>query len=154
MMRGEFHRADGLVIPNNCTVFGARAILAMGLRGKACTLAVGLCSGVYDPSMVIGDLVEPSSAHGYARLALARNDTDWPVEGAVNGERYVESKSLVWTASGGNFDQPITRMFLFMVSTDFTGGIFGISSALPDPLVITPTTPVDDRTFKYRLYLR
>jgi len=153
-LRGEFHRADGLVIPNNITTFGARALLAMGFRGEACTLSVGLCSGVYDPDLVIGDLVEPTTTNGYARIALARNATDWPTEDSLNGEEYAESKNVFWTASGGNFSAPITRLFLFMVSSDFTGGIFGLSAALPEPLLITPTTPLGERTFRYRVYLR
>lgn len=153
-LHGEFLQGDGLVIPNNVALAGARAILGMALRGGTCVMSVGLCSGVYTPGLLITDLVEPTVTNGYARIGLNRNTTDWPTEGSVNGERYVESKALVWTASGGNFSSPITRMFLIFTSADFPAGIFALSSALPLPLLITPTTPVDDRTFRYRLYLR
>jgi len=154
-LRGEFRRADGLVIPNNVTIVGARTILAAALRNTVPTFWVGLCSGVYTPDLQIEDLVEPTLAtNGYARLAVARDATGWPSDGEVNGEVYFESLALVWQAIGGPFDQPITRMFLSQTQNGLTGDVLALSAALPDDFIIEETTPEVDRTFKYRLFAR
>src|SRR3546814_18255946 len=38
MIRGEFIRGDGLVLPNNITSYGAELLLAAALQGVATTL--------------------------------------------------------------------------------------------------------------------
>jgi hypothetical protein len=120
--RGEFIRRDGLVIPNNVTIAGARAVLAAALRNTVPAFWVGLCSAVYEPDLAIEDIVEPTIAtNGYARLAVARDSTGWPGDGQVNGEVYFESLPLVWQATGGPFDQPITRMFICQTQAGLTG---------------------------------
>lgn len=154
--RGEFvRRSDGLVIPNNITTAGAQAILAAALRDTVPTFWVGLCSAVYQPDLSIEDVTEPTLAtNGYARIAVARDLTGWPSDGVVNGEVYFESLPLVWQATGGPFDQPITRMFICQTDVGVTGDIIALSSALPDDLTIDVTTAEPDRTFIYRLFAR
>lgn len=157
MLRGEFRFENGLIVPNNVTLAGAGAILAAALRDTAIQFWVGLCSAVYEPDLRIEDLVEPTLAtNGYARLAVARDSTaaGWPGGGVVNGENYLESLSLIWTAVDGPFDQPVTRMFISQEEDALAGDVLALSAALPDDLVITPDTAEVDRTFKYRLYLR
>jgi hypothetical protein len=154
-LRGEFVRSDGLVIPNNVTIAGARMLLAAALRNTVPTFWVGLCSAVYEPDLAIEDVVEPTIAtNGYARLAVARDSTGWPGDGEVNGEVYFESLPLVWQATGGPFDQPVTRMFISATEAGLTGDIFALSAPLPDDLVIDIDTLEVDRTFKYRLFAR
>jgi len=157
MLRGEFRFENGLIVPNNVTLVGAGLILAAALRDSAISFWVGLCSAVYEPDLRIEDLVEPTLAtNGYARLAVARDSTaaGWPSGGVVNGENYLESLALTWAAVGGPFDQPVTRMFICQSATDLAGDVIALSAGLPDDLVITPDVALEDRTFKYRLYLR
>lgn len=155
MLRGEFRCGSGLVIPNNVTEAGARAILVGALRNIFSTLYVGLCSAVYEPDLQIQDIVEPTLAlNGYARQAVARDSTGWPSDGLVNGENYLETLPLIFSAAGGDFSQPVTRLFLSQTANGTTGDVLALSAPLPDDLLITPTTPLVDRTFKYRLYLR
>lgn len=155
MLRGEFRCQNGLVIPNNVTLAGSAAILAAALRNTEISFFVGLCSAVYDSLLTIEGLVEPTLAtNGYARLAVARDNTGWPSGGVVNGENYIESKALVWTAVGGPFDKPVTRMFICQTEAGVAGPVLALSAPLPDEFVVTPETPEPDRTFKYRLYMR
>lgn len=155
MLRGEFRFQSGLVIPNNITTEGARTILAAALRNTVPEFWVGLCSAVYQPDLAIQDLVEPTLAtNGYARLAVARDSVGWPSDGEVNGEVYFESLPLVWEATGGPFDQPVTRMFICGDEVALTGDVFCLSAALPDDLIIDEDTLEPDRTFTYRLFAR
>jgi len=155
MLRGEFRFKNGLVIPNNVTTFGAQTILDLALRAHVADFYVGLCQGVYTPDLQIESLIEPTiGVNGYARLALARNDVDWPTAGLLNGQPYLESKDLVWLAVGAAFDKPITRMFIAPSADAVVGNLFCLSGALPAELTIGPDTIESDRTFNYRLYLR
>jgi hypothetical protein len=73
MFRGEFHRADGLVIPNNVTIFGAQSILTGFARNTVPTFFVGLCNAVYQPDLTLAQLEEPTIAtNGYARFPYTR----------------------------------------------------------------------------------
>lgn len=155
MLRGEFVRGDGLVIPNNITKLGAELILKAAMQGVTPTFFLALGKFVPDIDLQLEDLAEPTiGVNGYARIGLAQDDTDWPDNGFLNNEAYVESKSVVWTASGGDFDKPVTRIAL-VNNDDQTDGdiVIAASSAFPE-LVITPTTDEVLRTFKYRIYLR
>ena len=161
MLRGEFVRGDGLVIPNNITLYGARTILAAALRNEAPTFFVGLVDAAPDPELLISQVVEPSMANGYARKGITRDAAGWPIEGNLNGEPYFESDWMIWAAAGGNFDKPIRRMMLVQKATNVNGDatdanlrVIALSSALPADLTITPTTLEANRKFKYRVYLR
>ncbi len=154
MLRGEFHCANGLVIPNNITKFGAATILAAAMRNTVPAFWVGLVDGVPDPDLQLEDLTEPTFTNGYARIAITRDGTGWPTTGEVNGEPYIESGWLTWAATGGNFSEQIRRMVIVPDDTDTTGNVFALSAALPALLTITPTTLEADRRFKYRIYLR
>lgn len=155
MFRGEFRFANGLVIPNNITTVGIQTLLGLALRDTDTTLWVGLCSAVYAEDLQIESLTEPTLAtNGYARLAVERTIVGWPSDGLVNGEPYLESKDLVFTASGAPFDQAVTRMFLCFDEDALTGDVFALSAALPDEFIVDTTTPLPDRTFRYRIYAR
>jgi hypothetical protein len=154
-LRGEFIRSDDLVIPNNVTTVGAQTILGAALRNTVPTLWVGLCSAVFAPDLRIEDLAEPTiGLHGYARLPITRDNVGWPTTGVVNGETYFETLELIWLAVAAPFDKAITRMFLCGTQNGVVGDVYALSAALPDGLTIDPTTPLADRTFKYRLFAR
>lgn len=155
MFRGEFHLANGLVIPNNITIFGAQSILAAFARNTVPTFFVGLCSAVYEPDLEIGDIEEPTiGVNGYARLPITRDAIGWPSDGLVNNEPYIESLTLVWAAVGGPFDKAVTRMFLTPEESAVNGDIFCLSGALPDEFTIDVDTLEVDRSFKYRIFGR
>lgn len=154
MLRGEFRTPSGLVIPNNITKFGAETILAAALRNTVPTFWVGLVDGVPDPALLIQNLQEPSFTNGYGRIQIARSNVGWPGAGDVNGEPYLESGWLTFAASGGNFSKSIRRMMIVATQSGTTGNVIALSAALPALRLITPTTPLADRQFKYRIYLR
>lgn len=160
MLRGEFIRGDGLVIPNNITLYGARTILAAALRNDAPTFHVGLVYAAPDPDLLISDCVEPLFQDGYERKQITRDNAGWPVEGNLNGEPYFESDWLTWTATA-DFSEAILRMMLVQNATNMADDlsdknlkVIALSGALPADLTITPTTPEANRKFKYRVYLR
>lgn len=153
-LRGEFIRANGLVTPNNVTKVGAQKILDLCFREGSNEFWVGLCTGAFDPGLQVEDLVEPTFTNGYARKQLQNDLDDWPTSGEINGERYVESKDLVWVAAPAAFSAAVTRMFICFDDVATVGDVFALSAALPDEFIIGPTTLVADRTFRYRLYLR
>lgn len=155
MFRGEFHRADGLVIPNNVTIFGAQSILAGFARNTVPTFFVGLCSAVYEPDLTLAQIDEPTiGTNGYARIPVARDNIGWPNTGLVNDEPYIESLALVWAAVDGPFDKAVTRMFITPEEIAIVGDIFCLSGAVPDEFIVDVDTLEADRTFKYRLFAR
>lgn len=159
-MRGEFHCANGLVIPNNITRFGARTLLAAAVRNEVPTFYVGLVDGAPDPDLLISSLSEPLFANGYTRQAILRSNVGWPVEGVVNGETYFESDWLTW-ASTDKFDKPVRRLMLVSNQTNVADDatpknlrVLALSATMPADLLITKDTPEANRKFKYRLYAR
>lgn len=155
-MRGEFVRADGLVIPNNITTYGVRSIFGWALRNEAYALHMGLANCAPSPLIRLQDLNEPTiGVGGYARQAIPRNSTGWPVFSELNGETYYETRAFVFAASGPGFDKPINRLVLTNTLDGVTGDqVVALSGPLPEELTIIPTTPEVERTFKYRIYGR
>lgn len=155
MIRGEFIRADGLVIPNNVTTYGVKSIFRWALRDEDYSLFLGLANCSPNVLLEIEDLNEPTiGTGGYARQAVTRT-TGWPVFGQLNGEQYYETGLFVFTATGDGFDKPINRLALINSETDVTGEkVVALSGPLPAALTITTETPEADRTFKYRIYGR
>lgn len=153
MLRGQFERADGLILPNNITQFGIQTILELALRDTDVDFYVGLCNAVYAPDLNVADIDEPTiGVNGYARLALNRDATDWPNAGTINAEFYLQSKFLTWAASGGDFDQAISRMFICLHPTSLVVDVFALSAVLPDELTIGIATAEADRKFRYSIF--
>jgi hypothetical protein len=89
LLRGEFMRSDGPVIPNNVTTVGAQTILGAALRNTVPVLWVGLCSGGLCARSSDRRAAEPDYwTNGYARLPVTRDNVGWPTTGVVNGEVY------------------------------------------------------------------
>lgn len=153
MIRGEFIRGDGLVLPNNITPIGAEKILRMAMRDESFTLFMGLCEGVYTPTMTLAELTEPTiGTNGYARQAMTRDNAGWPTIGVTNGEQYVESAPHIFVPTGSGFNQDISRMW---ISDGLTSSVvLMLGTPLPAPIRLLSTTPVLQRTFTYRFYLR
>lgn len=157
MFRGEFIRkSDGLVIPNNVMTYGIRTILKAGLRNDAINLHVALANCNPDPLLAAEQLNEPTiGVNGYARQALPRDATGWPVYSQLNGETYLETKFFVFEAVDDDFDKPVNRLAIIDHATQTNGQIVvALSGAFPTEITITPDTDEADRSFKYRLYAR
>lgn len=156
MLRGEFIRADGLVIPNNITSWGAARILRAAMLNVDSEWWVALVNVVPEQDLQIEDLNEPTiGVNGYERIEILRSIVGWPAEGTLNGEFYVESGFLTWEAVGGDFDAAVTRMAILTSETDTDGEeVVCLSGAFPAELTVTPETAEADRKFKYRIYLR
>lgn len=152
-MRGEFIRGDGLVIPNNVTIFGTNKLLGMLFQQLPGTLYVGLCSGVYSPTVTTIELTEPTlGVGGYHRLEAPRGLASWPTQGTLNGESFVESADLIFVPTAAAFDEEVSRLF---ISDSAAGtGVMMLGGAFPAAVTLTPMTPIAQRTFRYRFYLR
>lgn len=152
-MRGEFIRGDGLVIPNNITNLGVESILKKALRGDAFTLFMGLCNCAPNPELRQEDLNEPGLGFGYARIAVETTNIGWPMQGTINGEVFFESQACVFAPAQPWI--PVSRPYFSISQTDIVGRkVFSLGATLPNTVILTPTTPVAERTFKYRIYGR
>lgn len=154
-MRGEFRFDNGLVLPNNISIAGAKAILDSAFRLQSQTWFAALVSGAPTVDMNQSDMLEPSiGVNGYARVSLAHNSTGWPVLSDVNGHAFIESAPVLFTPTGGNFSRAIQRAALMLTETfSAESPIVSLSAPLPVEVVLTPTTPEADRRFTYRIYL-
>lgn len=155
MLRGEFIRADGLVIPNNITTYGIAKILGWGLAAQSYSLFMGLANCNPSTTLDASDLAEPTiGVEGYARQEIAQG-AGWPTTGVLNDETYFETAQFTFTATGVGFNKAISRLALITSETDIVGGIVvSLSGALPAEYVITPATDLASRQFKYRIYGR
>lgn len=154
-MRGEFIRGDGQVIPNNISLEGAKLILGSAFRDSGLNLYMCLVSGAPSIDMTQGDMLEPVlGTNGYARQLIEKGEDDWLVVGNLGDEAYIESKMVTFEATGGDFSRGIQRMALVTTSAlSALSPVVSLSSPLTTELVITPTTDLVDRQFKYRIYL-
>lgn len=69
----------------------------------------------------LSDLTDEPSGNGYARAAVASDDTDWTASQDA-GDWQVASKTVTYTASGGSI--AADNVFLTDVSTGSTGDLF------------------------------
>ena len=153
--RGEFIRKDGLVIPNNVTLYGAQRILRLAVTQIETEFWMALVDAAPDTELQIEDMTEPTiGTNGYARQAIERTTVGWPVVSQLNGEAFVETREFVFAADGGDFDQEVSRIAFVESETATDGDVIALSSAFPAKILITPATILADRTFKYRLYGR
>jgi hypothetical protein len=154
-MRGEFHRADGLILPNNISLAGAGIVMAAAFNLTPTEWWLALVAGAPALDMTIGDMVEPAiGTNGYARQELTHDAVGWPTIAVSNDQMYVESAAATFAAVGGNFSQSIQRVALLVTDTyNAANVVVALSAPLPTPLLVTPATPLASRQFKYRVYL-
>ena len=156
-MRGQFiillSNGNEIILPNTIVEESAEAYLARLFQGSAITgFFVGLCNqGPAHADTLVSITSEPTiGVNGYARQALAQDNTDWPTINTQNEESFIESKQVDFTASGGDFDNAHSRLFLCSVSTGTAGILYAYSAALQEA-----TTVLNTETFsaKYQLFL-
>jgi hypothetical protein len=117
---------------------------------------VGMCQAVPVDTMSLADITEPTIAvNGYARLAITRDSIGWPTEGTVNNEPFIEALDRVFVPSGGAFDQQTTRLFLTPEVSALAGELWALSEAFSAlPKTFDLSTPLGERTFRYRIHTR
>lgn len=156
MLRGEFVRGDGLVLPNNITTYGAGLILGAALRGEVTNLHIGLANCNPHPLLTLQQLNEPTiGVNGYARQTIGQDNVDWLAVGNLSGEVYYETRPFVFTPTGAGFDKPITRPVIVNHADAVTGTlVVAVGAALPAEVTLLESTPEAARTFKYRIFAR
>jgi len=98
---------------NNLADEGESAILDLFFRGGTAPTAFSLAlfnDTPVDTDTVAGLTGEPAT-NGYARIALARDTTDFPTLALDSGDFMVTSKKVTFTASGGAIG-PVTYAVL------------------------------------------
>ena len=155
MLRGEFIRGDGLIIPNNVTTYGVKSFFRWALRNEDYSLHMGLANCSPNVLLQVESLNEPAiGVGGYARKPIART-TDWPVFGTFNGEQYYETSVFIFDSVDAGYDKPVNRLALINSLSEVTGEkVVALSGVLPAEITITPATPEAQRSFKYRIYGR
>ena len=156
MLRGEFVRGDGLIIPNNITTHGAEKILSAALRLEVLSLHIGLANCNPHPLLDLNQLNEPTiGVNGYARQTISQDNDDWLTQGSLSGEIYFETRPYVFTPTGAGFDKPITRPVIVNHASDVAGRlVIAVGAALADEVTLLADTAEPLRTFKYRIYAR
>ncbi len=162
-MRGNFIFYPGtekeIIVPNIITDEGELSFLKMIGRADVADIAagadffMGLCEEVpADADTLTTISTEPTSAGGYARQPISRDNTGWPVVGAVGDAGRIQSLAVIFTASGATFSRSFQRAFLCNVVSGTSGLLFAYSGLLPKPVQLDDGDPA--HTAKYELYLR
>lgn len=160
MLRGQFTLwtpdKQKIILPNMIVKEGAEAILKMAFRADNTIVAsgahfyVGICGPtVAATDTLAGITTEPSAAGSYARQGFTRDITGVPTIDQASSVWRFQSALLTFTASGGAFDQQLSRLFLCSVASG-AGKLFSYSAALP-----TPITVADGQSYQavYEMYL-
>lgn len=144
-------------LPNTVVDEGEEKFMSMLCANEAIggggNFYVGLCGDITGETLTLaGILGEPSTANGYGRIVVNRDETGagWPDSGFTNGNAYRRTGQLEFTATGGNYDTEVRRAFLCNVETGSVGTLFAISSALPASTLVTPTASLQ---LAYQLFL-
>lgn len=153
-MRGEFVRGDGLILPNNIMTYGVESLFRWALQNTGYALHMALADCNPTPLLAASDLNEPTiGVGGYARQSIARGG-GWPTTGQVNGETYFESEEITFPATDA-YSGVVSRLCLINHASQITGQIVvALSTPFGTDVQIDETTPVEQRTFKYRIYGR
>lgn len=125
---------------------GEQLILDVFLRGAAppAGFYIGLCSGTPAEATGLVGLTGEPAGHGYTRIALARNTTDWPTLALNAGDYQATSKVVDFINSDGVAWPAVTKAFL-CTSADNSGKLISsvdlsatrTLSAINDKLSIT-----------------
>jgi hypothetical protein len=155
-LRGEYvitlDSGKEIILPNTIVAEGAEALLKHDFQNVAITdFYIGLCNQVPAHADTLTSITtEPGVVNGYAREVLQRNAVDWPTVSTVNEETLVESKAVTFTAAGGDFDSPFSRLFLCDVASGTAGILFSYSAALASAVTLADT---ESFIAQYRMYM-
>src|SRR3546814_7762850 len=95
-----------------------------------------MCFGKCNPKvdLDLNELNEPTiGTGGYARQSLSQDDTYWLTSGELNGERFLETRAVIFVPTGDGFDKEITRPVIVNHATLTEGQfVFSVGSSLPE----------------------
>lgn len=164
MFDGRFHcryKGQQFTVPNLVVQEGEIAWAKMIAQGDDTIVAaggnyfVGLSgnTAAVDPEAVLADITdEPTVANNYARKALARDGAGFgETVDLVNGQARIRSAEMTFSATPGNYDKAITRLFLCSVASGSSGTLFAFSAPLQVAIQITPSTPF---VVRYELFMK
>lgn len=147
-IRGAF-LVNGEWIPNQFTTKGLKSLLAFAFQGTPANWLLGLCNVNPADDISYVTINEPSfgfNGYGWQNINL-NNIVNWPTISDINGEVYVESKLVTFTATGP-YDKVSNR--LYIKQSTLLNEVMAVSSAFPGgPMIIS-----SDFQTKYRLYFR
>ena len=107
---------------------------------------VGFCYGeINEVSQLVHIPNEPSSANGYSRALLSRNEVDFPVLELNEGDYQLTTKEMTITASGGSIG-PLNKAF--MATSETSVGYLLSFISLPTVVTIQDG---DDITFSIKI---
>lgn len=155
-MRGQFVRRDGLIIPNNISTAGAQMILAAAFQGQVPSFYAALVDGFPTAGMTSAQVTEPTiGVNGYARIQIPRSNVGWPTLDSAGGEAYIESEWLTWAATQDpGFSSVVNRICLLGTSVMTpTDPIYAMSAPFATPVQINAETPLNQRQFKYQIFI-
>lgn len=131
-----------IIVPNRVTNEGEEEYLKMifqnvsAIAGGA-NFYIGLCNQIPVETDLLTDIsTEPSSAGGYARKAVVRSAAGWPTITTINGHKVIRTATITFTASGADFDVPVTRAFLTDQASGTAGKLYAYSGALTAALTV------------------
>lgn len=161
-MRGCFILNPGtpkeIRIPNIITDEGEDTFLKMILRASVAEVSaggdffMGLCDQVPAEVDQLSDITtEPTSQGGYARQAISRDATGWPLIDAIGEAMRGQSLTVQFAASGADFSDSIQRAFLCNVVSGSSGLLLAYSGLFPNPILIADG---ETKNMKYEFYLR
>ncbi len=84
---------------------------------------IGLCNSTPSETTTLTTLTGEVTGGGYARIALARNTTDFPTLALDSGDYQLTSLAKTFTASGGAFSSATTA-FLCTVASGTSGKLY------------------------------
>lgn len=161
MIKGRYILFPGTryacILPNTVVNEGELAFMKMLLQGDTSVVApggnfyMGMCGEGNGETATLTSLVgEPLISSGYARQAVARNASGWPLVDSVGGSARGRSAVVTFSAPTSDYDKTFTRFFLCSVASGTAGTLFSFSAPLPAPyqMRLGNSFPV-----QYELYL-
>lgn len=100
---------------------------------------LGLCEQVPVKGDTLSDITtEPTSQGGYARIAIARNSTDFPTAniGQVGGETRILSLVKTFSAVGDDFSRTFDRAFICNVASGSAGILIAYTGQYSSPILL------------------
>jgi len=157
-MKGAFILPKrNLIIPNLIVQEGAISFLKMMFRADVADVAAGgnfffgLAgeTGVAANSQLNDITDELTVVNGYARKPISRDAIGWPTVDLVNGQGRAKSAIANFTAAGGDFSAPFSRVFLCNVVSGSIGLLYAFSAQISPAITATDgnTEPIQYEFF-------
>lgn len=125
------------------TTEGEVAFIKMLLQGDntivpaAGNFYLGLCDQIPSKADSLASITtEPTSAGGYARIAVTRDAAGFPTIDQVGGESRGLSIVKTFSAVGADFSRAFTRVFLTDAASGSVGTLFGYSGAYSSSILL------------------